>query len=66
MSNQNPAASKDSNSTVQWWGPMTAAVLFRLAIVSLLTLVVIPVLSTVFACNIKERMAKRFHVETHV
>ena len=45
---------------------MTAAVLFGLAIVSLLTLVVIPVLSAVFACNIKKRMAKRFHVETHV
>jgi multidrug efflux pump len=51
--------------SAQWWGPMAVAVIFGLAIATLLTLIVVPVLYAVFA-RIKERMAKRFQVETQV
>jgi len=51
--------------SAQWWGPMAVAVIFGLAIATLLTLVVVPVLYAIFA-SAKDRMAKRFNVETHV
>jgi multidrug efflux pump len=51
--------------SAQWWGPMAVAVIFGLAIATLLTLVVVPVLYAIFA-RIKERMAERFKVETRV
>ena len=51
--------------SAQWWGPMAVAVIFGLAIATLLTLVVVPVLYALFA-RIKESMAKRFQVETQV
>jgi len=51
--------------SAQWWGPMAVAVIFGLAIATLLTLIVVPVLYAVFA-RIKESMAKRFQVETQV
>ena len=51
--------------SAQWWGPMAVAVIFGLAIATLLTLVVVPVLYAVFA-RLKERMAERFNVETRV
>ncbi len=51
--------------SAQWWGPMAVAVIFGLAIATLLTLVVVPVLYAIFA-SIKERMAKRFQVETQI
>jgi len=51
--------------SAQWWGPMAVAVIFGLAVATLLTLVVVPVLYALFA-RIKDRMAERFHVETHV
>ncbi len=51
--------------SAQWWGPMAVAVIFGLAVATLLTLVVVPVLYAVFA-RIKERMAEKFGVETHV
>ena len=51
--------------SAQWWGPMAVAVIFGLAIATLLTLIVVPVLYAVFA-RIKESMAKRLNVETQV
>ncbi len=51
--------------SAQWWGPMAVAVIFGLAIATLLTLVVVPVLYALFA-RIKERMAERFNVETQI
>jgi multidrug efflux pump subunit AcrB len=51
--------------SAQWWGPMAVAVIFGLAIATLLTLIVVPVLYAVFA-RIKESMAKHFQVETNV
>jgi multidrug efflux pump subunit AcrB len=51
--------------SAQWWGPMAVAVIFGLAIATLLTLVVVPVLYAIFA-RIKDRMAERFKVETRV
>jgi len=32
------------SETTQWWGPMAVAVIFGLAVATLLTLVVVPVL----------------------
>jgi len=52
-------------ASAQWWGPMAVAVIFGLAIATLLTLIVVPVLYAVFA-RIKEAMAKRLNVETQV
>ena len=51
--------------SAQWWGPMAVAVIFGLAVATLLTLVVVPVLYALFA-GIKDRMANRFKVETRV
>ena len=51
--------------SAQWWGPMAVAVIFGLAIATLLTLVVVPVLYSLFA-RIKESMAVRFGVETRI
>ncbi len=51
--------------SAQWWGPMAVAVIFGLAVATLLTLVVVPVLYALFA-DIKDRMAKRFQVETQL
>ena len=51
--------------SAQWWGPMAIAVIFGLAIATLLTLIVVPVLYAVFA-RIKNHMAERFRVETRV
>jgi len=51
--------------STQWWGPMAVAVIFGLAVATLLTLVVVPVLYALFA-RLKEYMAQRFDVETHV
>ena len=39
----------------QWWGPMAVAVIFGLAVATLLTLVVVPVL-----CSLGESVAQRF------
>ncbi|MDT8440502.1 MAG: efflux RND transporter permease subunit [Desulfuromonadales bacterium] len=51
--------------SAQWWGPMAVAVIFGLAVATLLTLVVVPVLYALFA-RIKENMAQRFGVQTKV
>jgi CzcA family heavy metal efflux pump len=51
--------------SAQWWGPMAIAVIFGLAIATLLTLIVVPVLYAIFA-RIKNHMAERFQVETKV
>ena len=51
--------------SAQWWGPMAVAVIFGLAVATLLTLVVVPVLYALFA-RIKDRMAERFQVETRI
>ena len=51
--------------SAQWWGPMAVAVIFGLALATLLTLVVVPVLYAGFA-RIKDHMAERFGVETRV
>ena len=40
----------------QWWGPMAVAVIFGLAVATLLTLVVVPVL-----CSLAERFRKHSH-----
>ncbi len=44
---------------------MAVAVIFGLAVATLLTLIVVPVLYAFFA-RIKERMAERFQVETQL
>ncbi|MDH3454122.1 MAG: efflux RND transporter permease subunit [Desulfuromonadales bacterium] len=51
--------------SAQWWGPMAVAVIFGLAIATLLTLVVVPVLYAIFS-RIKDHMAARFNVETRI
>jgi len=51
--------------SAQWWGPMAVAVIFGLAVATLLTLVVVPVLYALFA-RLKESMARRFGVETRI
>ena len=51
--------------SAQWWGPMAVAVIFGLAVATLLTLLVVPVLYAVFS-RIKEYMAARFNVETRI
>jgi len=51
--------------SAQWWGPMAVAVIFGLAVATLLTLVVVPVLYALFA-RLKEAMGERFGVETRV
>jgi multidrug efflux pump subunit AcrB len=51
--------------SAQWWGPMAVAVIFGLAVATLLTLVVVPVLYALFA-RLKDSMAKKFQVETQV
>ena len=51
--------------SAQWWGPMAVAVIFGLAVATLLTLIVVPVLYALFA-RMKDHMAKKFQVETHV
>jgi multidrug efflux pump subunit AcrB len=51
--------------SAQWWGPMAVAVIFGLAVATLLTLVVVPVLYAFFA-TVKDKMAARFNVETQV
>ena len=42
----------------QWWGPMAVAVIFGLAVATMLTLVVVPVL-----CSLAEGMRSRFEAE---
>mgnify|MGYP001428867634 FL=1 len=51
--------------SAQWWGPMAVAVIFGLAVATLLTLLVVPVLYALFA-RLKENMAQRFDVKTRV
>jgi len=51
--------------SAQWWGPMAVAVIFGLAVATLLTLVVVPVLYALFA-RLKEHLAQRFGVQTRV
>jgi multidrug efflux pump len=43
------------NESSQWWGPMAVAVIFGLAVATLLTLVVVPVL-----CSIQNSIQERF------
>jgi CzcA family heavy metal efflux pump len=43
------------NESAQWWGPMAAAVIFGLAVATILTLVVVPVL-----CSLAEDLRNRF------
>ena len=45
------------NESSQWWGPMAVAVIFGLAVATLLTLVVVPVLCSLLN-SIQERFAK--------
>jgi Cu/Ag efflux pump CusA len=46
------------NESSQWWGPMAAAVIFGLALATILTLVVVPVL-----CSLAESLRNRFAPE---
>ena len=46
------------NESSQWWGPMAAAVIFGLALATILTLVVVPVL-----CSLAESLRNRFPQE---
>ena len=45
------------NESSQWWGPMAVAVIFGLAVATLLTLVVVPVLCSLLN-SLQERFAK--------
>ncbi|PLX98524.1 MAG: AcrB/AcrD/AcrF family protein [Desulfuromonas sp.] len=51
--------------SAQWWGPMAVAVIFGLAVATMLTLIVVPVLYALFA-RLKDRMGERFGVNTQV
>ena len=46
------------NESSQWWGPMAVAVIFGLAVATLLTLVVVPVLCSLLN-SVQERFGKR-------
>ncbi len=48
--------------SAEWWGPMAIAVIFGLAVATLLTLVVVPVLYSLFA-RLKDYMYGRFGSE---
>jgi multidrug efflux pump subunit AcrB len=51
--------------SAEWWGPMAIAVIFGLAVATLLTLVVVPVLYSLFA-RLKDYMYGRFGSEEGV
>jgi CzcA family heavy metal efflux pump len=51
--------------SAEWWGPMAIAVIFGLAVATLLTLVVVPVLYSLFA-RLKDFMYSRFGSEDGV
>jgi multidrug efflux pump subunit AcrB len=48
--------------SAEWWGPMAIAVIFGLAVATLLTLIVVPVLYSLFA-RLKDYMSERFSPE---